>query len=351
MAQKNRKNNFQLQSQLDDLYEKQSRKLACKAKSIKEFKLWQNDLRHRLLKLLGLGHRAYRNKIKSTKIKTLDRGLYLEEKHALMIDKNVACPIFLLIPKTKGPFKPILAFHGHTPGAQYILGNYPNKQIAKKMISQDNNYAQRLAQAGYLVCALEQRGMGERRTDDDFTGNQADAPAPRSCRQLFFSYLMQGKNLIGERCYDAISAINWLRQRKDLIKGVLGCTGHSGGATTALYLSVIDKRVTAAILAGGFSSFKESILARWHCWCNYIPEILNLAEMGDIATLIAPRPLRIIAGKKDPLFPLNGAREQFKIIERCYTLLKEKNKCSLAVHAKAHVYNHNLALEWFNKWL
>lgn len=63
-------------------------------------------------------------------------------------------------------FKPILAFHEHYPSVQYILGDYPDAETAREQLAVDNNYAQTLAQAGYLVCAIEQRGFGERKTRD-----------------------------------------------------------------------------------------------------------------------------------------------------------------------------------------
>ena len=45
--------------------------------------------------------------------------------------------------------------------------------------------------------------------------------------------------------------------------------------------------------------------------CNYVPGILTQFDMGDIAGLIAPRPLVIVNGAKDDgIFPLNSALEQ-----------------------------------------
>ena len=72
--------------------------------------------------------------------------------------------MYVLVPKKSPPFKTILVFHGHDPSVQTILGNYPDGTAARENLALDNNYAQALAQAGYLVCAVEQRGLGERLT-------------------------------------------------------------------------------------------------------------------------------------------------------------------------------------------
>ena len=118
------------------------------------------------------------------------------------------------------PYKPVLAFHGHGPGVQYILGNYPNEQVAQEDLARDGNWAQELARAGYLVCALEQRAFGER-IADQFGG----AEATSSCRHLAFEYLMEGRTLIGERCWDGMVALSYLQNRQDVIKDRIACTG------------------------------------------------------------------------------------------------------------------------------
>ena len=106
-------------------------------------------------------------------------GSYVEEKYSLDVGDGVEAPMYILMPKTEPPYTPILAFHGHDPSVQYILGHYPDEDTAKINYSNHhNNYAQALAEAGYLVCAVEQRRHGERLTA------QTNEAAPRSCRHL-----------------------------------------------------------------------------------------------------------------------------------------------------------------------
>jgi hypothetical protein len=260
--------------------------------------------------------------------------------------EGVQIPMYILVPKARPPFKPILVFHGHNPSVQYILGNYPTPEIAEESRKLDDNYAQALAQAGYLVCAVEQRGFGERISD------QVREPGyPISCRHLSFEYQLQGRTLLGERCWDGMCAINYLQSRDDLVPGALGCTGNSGGGTTTLWLSAIEDRISVVVPSCYLCSFKHSILGMNHCECNYVPGILEYAEMGDLAALIAPRLFRAIAGEHDPIFPIEGVREQFETVRRAYQLLGVEEKCSLAVHPGEHAYNHALSHEWLGKWL
>jgi hypothetical protein len=336
--------NFQLQPHLDDLYARAPRQLAFRAQSGEEFALWQQTLRAKLRELLGIAGRTLPTTVRVERLQAIDRGEYVEEKYRL--DTGVDTPIYVLIPKTAPPYKAVLVFHGHDPSVQYILGNYPDEETAQRNLAADNNYAQALAQAGYLVCAVEQRGFGERITEQIHGADFRSA-----CRHVSFEYLMQGRTLLGERCWDGMVALKYLQTRDDVVEGGIGCTGNSGGGTTCMFLSALDERISVSIPSCYFCSFKDSILSMYHCECNYVPHILEYGEMGDLAALIAPRPLCIISGEHDPIYPVRGTRAQFETVRRAYDLLGASERCWLAVHPGEHAYNHAFSQEWFRQWL
>lgn len=338
---------FHLQAHVEALYANQPRRLAFNATTPAEFAVWQQALRAQVLDLLGIAGRKLPEVARAERLQAVDRGDYIEEKYALDVGESVAAPIYLLTPKTKPPYKPILAFHGHDPSVQNILGNYPDEDTARANQAMQNDYAQVLARAGYLVCAVEQRGFGER------VSNLLREPpfVPSSCTHLAFHYMLEGRSLLGERVWDGMVTLTWLQSRKDVVPGVIGCTGLSGGGTTTLWLSALDERITVSVPACYFCSFKHSILGVRHCECNYVPHMLEYAEMGDLAALIAPRPLRLIAGEHDPIFPIEGGRQQFETVRRAYDLLGAEDRCSLAVHDGEHRYDHAFSQEWFSRWL
>lgn len=337
---------FALQSHVDYLYENKPRRLAFKAQTLDEFTVWQTALKAEVVRLLGLTGRTPPTNPAAELLQSVDRGEYVEEKYALEVGEGVPAPMYILVPKTPPPYKPIMVFHGHNPSGQYILGNYPDEAEAQKWRAVDNNYAQALAQAGYLVCAVEQRAFGERVTDQFSGPNDV-----RSCRHLAFEYLLEGRTLVGERCWDGMCAISYVQNRPDVVADTLGCTGNSGGGTTTLWLSAIEERITVVVPSCYFCSFKHSILGMDHCECNYVPGILELAEMGDLAALIAPRPFRAIVGERDPIFPLAGVRQEFETLKRAYKLWDAEDRVSLTVHPGEHAYNHAMSHEWFGQWL
>jgi dienelactone hydrolase len=334
---------FFLQNHLDQIYAGQSRKYAFTARTLEDYSTWQTAFRAELMHLLGIrGHQPVQSNVE--KCRRIDRGTCIEEKYSIDVGDGVLMPLYVLVPKGEPPFKPILVFHGHDPSAQYCLGHYPDPETAHANLAIDNNYALALAEAGYLVAVVEQRGFGERMTD------QVSTDYPRSCRHLAFSYLMHGRTLLGERCWDGICAISYLLSRPD-VTGKLGCTGQSGGGTTTLWLSAIDPRIDVVVVSGYFNSFRGSILSIEHCECNYVPGILELAEMGDIAALITPRPFCAINGEKDEIFPVANAHQQFKTVSQAYALHNAADACRLKIHPGAHAYHNALAQAWFAQWM
>jgi len=336
---------FALQPHLEHLYADTPRRLAYRAETLDEHRLWKQELRKELLRLYGLAGRQ-RPGVSAETLAETDRGDYVEQKVALDVGERVQAPAYVLVPKREGPFKPVLVFHGHNPSVQTILGNYADDEDPAEMARMQRDYARSAVRAGYLVCAVEQRGFGER-----LTGNQKGGPFPRSCRHLSFSYMMQGRCLIGERMWDGMCALDYLATRDDVVPGAVAATGNSGGGTTTLHLSAVEERITCSVPSCYFCSFKASIMDLYHCECNYVPGIVEVAEMGELAALIAPRPLRIIAGEQDEIFPIAGVREQFETARRAYRLLGAEDRLSLAVHPRGHGYDQGLAREWFDAWL
>ena len=77
--------------------------------------------------------------------------------------------------------------------------------------------------------------------------------------------------------------------------------------------------------------YEHSIIAANHCICNYIPNVVNYFEMGDVAGLIAPRGLSILTGNEDVLYPLEGVESAFELAKNVYSAANVADKCKLSV--------------------
>lgn len=99
----------------------------------------------------------------------------------------------------------------------------------------------------------------------------------------------------------------------------LGVVGFSYGGTLALLVAACDTRVAAAVVAGYFSSWGESHKVPWNmCGSQVLWGMLGRMEHADVGALIAPRPLLIVNGREDLLFPVATAEESVARLRRVY---------------------------------
>jgi dienelactone hydrolase len=332
---------FQLQTHLDTIYQDTDHQFEFKATNSVEVEVWQAEFRDVLRDCLKIAGRTLPTNPIIELISTTDKESYIEEKYALSVD-GVATPLYMLIPNSEGPYQTVMVFHGHGMGVNMVLGNYESvPESADSFLANDDNFAQQLAQNGYLVCAIEQQGFGER-----VTTQVRPAPWSNSCRHLAFEYMLHDRTLLGERVWDGMNAISYVLSRNDVIADSLSCVGFSGGGTAALFLSALDERIKKAVIASYFCTLKKSILGVEHCECNYVPDLLTLGETGDVAGLIAPRPIQVISGETDDIFPADGVREQYARLEQIYQVAGADDKCTLTIHPDAHRFHYQKVASW-----
>ena len=96
-------------------------------------------------------------------------------------------------------------------------------------------------------------------------------------------------------------------------------------------------------------TYKDSIGAMYHCECNYIPGSAKYFDMGDLAILIAPRPLILINGREDPIFPEKGVLEVFDTIKAIYAAAGVPDRCRLVTGEGGHRYYKTIAWNAFDE--
>jgi hypothetical protein len=125
--------------------------------------------------------------------------------------------------------------------------------------------------------------------------------------------------------------------------------GNPGGGTATFYAAALDERISLAVPSCAVCTFDDSIIPISHCGCNYIPGIRNYFDMGDIGCLIAPRKLIVIHGKEDYIFPDEGVKEIFAVMQDIYAAAGAPDNCALATGAEGHRYYKAEAYEQFDR--
>jgi hypothetical protein len=118
-----------------------------------------------------------------------------------------------------------------------------------------------------------------------------------------------------------------------------------------MYTAALDERIRVAVISGYFDSFKDMLIDAGCCPCQYIPNLLRYAELTDIVSLIAPRPVLLEVGMQDPLYTQEVVQPEYHKVERVYRLLDVPDRLDLDLFVGAHRFSGQKAFDWVDHWL
>lgn len=299
-------------------------------KNGENFAKWKQKARADLIKRLGMTEKWKQKRIPLNPKILWTRKVKNGTITKLTIESEKGCivPMYLCLPEGKGPFPVWICVQGHGTGMHVSINVQKDEKSPRKDRGDRDNAIQCL-ENGYAALCVEQRAMGARSLRSDQRPN---------CEILAMHALMFGETLIGNRVFDVDRAIDFIYTRPELRKDLIGITGNSGGGTTSIYAGAILDRLTHVMPSCCFSSYRDSIMAMVHCKCNYFPGMLNWGDMGDLAGLCAPKPLVIINGVNDKIFPIKQAKEEFVRTQKIYQTAGAPDKCKLVIGPAGHRY-------------
>ncbi|MCS6861778.1 MAG: alpha/beta fold hydrolase, partial [Abditibacteriales bacterium] len=211
---------------------------------------------------------------------TVEREDCTIEKVTFFSDRDVLIPALVLKPKVT----PLLV-----PGVVYLTPF--GKQVAA-----ERREVLRLLANGCVVLAMDYRGIGETGTDDNIVARNG---------------FTLGKPIFGERVWDVMRGLDYLTLRQEIDAQRLYVYGEAAAGLIALYAAAVDERVQVACVdrflisykppprppfsppwpggLGGGAAFAEPI-------SSFLPNVLTLGDVNDIASWAAPRQLLLANG-------------------------------------------------------
>src|SRR5947209_12434697 len=289
-------------------------RLTFRAENRKQAEAWQKKLRVKLTELLG-GFPEKRSPLEPQTLETRDYPGYRREKFVIQSRPGLYALGYVLTPKTgSAPFPTVVCVPGHGRGVDDIVGIDDKGQDRTDKAGYQHDFAIQAVENGMAAVAIEPLAFGCRR--DPVTKKKGLGTA--ACQPSAGGLLLLGQTMIGWRVWDVMRTIDWIETRKELDAARVGCMGISGGGTRTLFSSALEPRIRAAMVSGYLNTFRDCIMSLSHCIDNYVPGILNWAEMYDVAGLIAPRPLFAESGTLDPIFPIAASRESFSRVQKVY---------------------------------
>jgi hypothetical protein len=290
--------------------------MTFKAQNRRQAEQWQKRLRVKITELLG-GFPAQRAPLEPQTLEVREFPGYRREKLVFQSRPGMWVLAYLLTPKAgKAPHATMVCVPGHGRGVDDIVGIDDKGQDRTTKVDYQYDFAIQVAEHGMAALAIEPLAFGCRRDPANVKrglGNSACQPAAGAA-------LLLGQTMIGWRVYDVMRAIDLIETRKELDAQRVGCMGISGGGTCTTFSAALEPRIKAAMISGYLNTFRDSILSISHCIDNYVPGILNWAEMYDVASLIAPRPLFVESGEKDNIFPIAASRASFGRVQKVYEI-------------------------------
>ena len=305
---------------------------------IKTLDDWQKQrpvLRRQFLEMLGLDPMPARTPLKPQITGRLERDAYHIEKLVFQSMPGLYVTANFWLPKDTKKSQPTIL---------YLCGHSPHP-LGAKFSYQDR--ASWFASHGYPCLVLDTLEFGEISAVHHGTHNLN-----------MWNWISLGYTPAGVEVWNAIRALDYLETRPEVDMHRIGLTGISGGGAMTWYTAAVDERIAVAAPVCStitYGSQAEHWLARGQCDCIYYNNTYAW-DFPIVGALIAPRPLLIISGQRDAIFPPDGYHEVFQRAKKVYDLYAGASSDRITEvdddvgHSDPPKFL-NAAREWTQRWL
>jgi cephalosporin-C deacetylase-like acetyl esterase len=281
----------------------------------------------------------------------IEREKYRIEKVVLESQPKFYVTAHLYLPKSGvRPYPAILA----------ALGHYPESKANRSY----QTVFQNLARKGFAVLAFDPPGQGERVQYLNPAKNGSLYGPTGEHDRFGWPALLIGSSTTQFEVWDGIRALDYLVSRPEIDRERIGCCGHSGGGTQAMFLCALEPRIKAAVVVEGHT---ENVAgadyqppgAYADAEQNLIGGLKIPLDRGDLLAAFAPKPLRICYSPIDNASTYSphyvaGTQEIFEELGSLYTVFGAKDRVALFASTLPHDYDYfhrRATYEWFNHWL
>lgn len=350
-------NRFAMLPHLDKRFSKLARQSGFNVTKPEDVARWRSKTRKQLMAITGYDS-MQTCPLKAKITETVQYDGYTRQRVEINTEPTVRMPFYVLIPDgiAKGEKRPaVLCPHGHDSGGKLCpagVGDLP--EIAQRIKSYDYDYGVQYAKAGLIAFCPDARGFGERQEPSIHRYGQQPITM-QSCLVINQMGYPLGQTVTGMWAWDLHRLVDYVLTRSDCDGKRIGCAGLSGGGLQTIWVTAMDDRIKAAVVSGYFYGYRESLLEQHHnCSCNFVPHLYEHVDMGDLGALVAPRPLLIETGTRDPLNGRSGlknVKSQVTIARKAYKLLDASPSLVHDIFEGEHKWHGKKAVPWLVKQL
>ena len=286
-----------------------------------------------LLDMLGLEPMPPRTPLNARITGVIDRPEYTIEKLAFESLPKVFATANLYLPRKRS---------NRVPAVIYVCGHSVSPQGSKVMYQ---HHAITFAKHGYACLIIDPIQIAETFALHHGVSN-FEMP----------DWYARGYTPAGVEVWNVIRGLDYLETRPEVDQSRFGITGRSGGAAMSWFSAAVDARLKVAVPVMGNSTYAANVAAntqQGHCDCMF-PINTYQHDLMTQGALIAPRPLHMMHGKQDTLFPVPGYEEFEAKVGALYRAYGAAEKFKNTVVDSGHRDSDFLreqAVRWFDRYL
>jgi hypothetical protein len=323
---------------LDAYQEEQSRRdqaIREQIHTLSDLEAYKQQVRTNLQQILGPW--PERTPLDPVVVDTLERDGYRIEKILLQSQPGFYVPVNLYIPTSRTtPLPTLLSPLGHAPlgKAHHTADSYQAMFIT-------------LARKGYVVCAYDPLGQGEREPYGVPSGNH----------HVFQGYqcMPSARHLALYFIWDGIRCLDYLDTRPEVDRQRIACSGCSGGGTLTQYITALDDRIAVSVPASWIVTSHTLVHDEGLHPESWFPDLAGPHGPGTVQLLacVAPRPLLILGNQDDAEFPPESMAEAYHQIKPLYEAVGHGDRVAYASVPTPHGYWPEARRELYrflNRW-
>lgn len=211
-------------------------------------------------------------------------------------------PAWFLLPENAvTPVPVVVALHPH--GRQFELG----KSLVAGLVGDGTRaYGLVAAQAGFAVLVPDMLGFEDHRSPLTTRKGNYALQGEAYEQLLAVEALVQGETLQGWMLAELSACVDALERDVRVERLRIAIAGQSYGGQQTVFGMLFDPRFRAGIVSCGFSMVRLLDERRIsHNFALYVPGPLPALDFDALVPAIAPRPLMVVAGRSDALFPID----------------------------------------------
>jgi cephalosporin-C deacetylase-like acetyl esterase len=233
-------------------------------RSVKRWQQWARKLRAGIWEVFGGKPRASRPRARD--MGSFEHQGRLVQKIALTTEPHMAVPALLLWPEAAERPCPAVIFIDD--GGKLRVRDWPLTEA--------------LLGKGVAIFAIDPRGLGE----GQGAGSTGDY------NHLASDTVVLGRPLLAQQAWDVMQAAKHLRSAEGIDPDRIACYGHGAAGLIALLAGALSDDIGGVVAEGTLTTYLDAIedgqpQPRW----IFAPGILRVADIPQVAALIAPRPV------------------------------------------------------------